>query len=150
MRTDSRKLILPTSEESRLALEALKALDSNCFPSERVKIQFKVRGSSRSVEVPRSAAKLLFEILRQTASGNAVRLVPVRKELTTQEAAEILNVSRPFVIGLLEKREIPFRMVGAHRRIPLSALLDYKRKTDAIRDEALDLMAAEAQELKLY
>ena len=58
--------------------------------------------------------------------------------------------TRPFVIGLLEKGEIPFRKVGAHRRIPLSPLLEYKCKTAAIRDEALDLLAAQAQELKLY
>jgi hypothetical protein len=54
------------------------------------------------------------------------------------------------VISLLEKGEIPFRKVGTHRRIPLSGVLEYKRKTDAIRDEALDFLAAQAQELKLY
>ena len=96
------------------------------------------------------AIKLLIEILRQTASGNALSIVPLRKELTTYEAAELLNVSRPFVIGMLEKGEIPFRKVGTHRRIPLSALLEYKDKTGAIRDEALDFLAAQAQELKLF
>lgn len=151
MRTIGKKLIVPTSEESKLALEALKGLPSDCPQSDRVELHLKVRGgSSRAVEVPLLAFKLLVEILKQTASGNAVGLVPLRKELTTQEAAEILNVSRPFVVGLLEKGEIPFRMVGAHRRIPLSALLEYKRKTAAIRDEALDFLAAQAQEFKLY
>jgi len=77
-------------------------------------------------------------------------IIPLRMEVTTHEAAEILNVSRPFVIGLLEKGEIPFRKVGTHRRIPLSALLEYKRRTDAIQDEALDFLATQAQELKLY
>ena len=147
----SKKPIIPTPEESKLALETLKALPSDCLKTDRVKLQFKVRGgASQSVEVPSFAVKPLVEILRQTASGNAVNLVPIRKEVTTQEAAEILNVSRPFVIGLLEKGAIPFRMVGTHRRIPLSALLEYKRKTAAIRDEALDFLAAQAQELKLY
>jgi excisionase family DNA binding protein len=61
-----------------------------------------------------------------------------------------LNVARPFLISLLEKHEIPARLVGSHRRIPLSPLLEYKRKTAAIREEALDQLAAEAQELKLY
>jgi excisionase family DNA binding protein len=92
----------------------------------------------------------LIEILQQTSGGNAVSVVPVRRELTTQAAAEILNVSRPFLISLVEKGEIPARMVGSHRRIPLLPLLEYKRKTAAIREEALDQLAAEAQELKLY
>jgi excisionase family DNA binding protein len=96
------------------------------------------------------ALKLLIEILKQMASGNAVSIVPLRKEVTTHEAADILNVSRPFVIGLLEKGDIPFRKVGTHRRIPLAALLEYKCKTDAVQDEALDFLAAQAQELKLY
>ena len=116
-----------------------------------VRLQFRSRtGVSKNVPLPPLAFKLLIEILEQTASGNAVSILPLRKEVTTHEAAEILNVSRPFVIGLLEKGEIPFRKVGAHRRIPLSALLEYKRKTAAIRDEALDFLAAQAQELKLY
>lgn len=151
MRTASKKLIVPTPEESKFALETLKAIASDCLKSDRVTLQFKVRGgASRRVDLPSFAVKPLLEILRQTASGNAVNLVPLRKEVTTQEAAEILNVSRPFVIGLLEKREIPFRMVGTHRRIPLSGLLEYKRKTAAIQEEALDFLAAQAQELKLY
>jgi excisionase family DNA binding protein len=118
---------------------------------EVVRLQFRSRtGVSKNVPLPPLAFKLLIEILEQTASGNAVAILPLRKEVTTHEAAEILNVSRPFVIGLLEKGEIPFRKVGAHRRIPLSALLEYKRKTAAIRDEALDFLAGQAQELKLY
>lgn len=99
--------------------------------------------------VPPLVVNLLVEFLRQIASGNALGILPVRKEVTTQEAAELLNVSRPFVISLLQKGEIPFRMVGSHRRIPLTPLLAYKHKTDAARDKALDFLAAQAQELKL-
>lgn len=89
-------------------------------------------------------------VLRETAAGDAVSSVPIRNEVTTQEAAEILSVSRPFLIGLLEKHEIPVRLVGSHRRILILPLLQYKRKTAAICEEALDQLAAEAQELKLY
>ncbi len=148
MRT--KKLIVPTPEESRLAIETLKALAPNANTRHPVKIEFLTSsGTSQSVPVPPLVVKLLVEFLRQAALGNAVNIMPVRKEVTTQEAAELLNVSRPFVIGLLQKGEIPFRMVGSHRRIPLTALLAYKRKTDAARDEALDFLAAQAQELKL-
>jgi excisionase family DNA binding protein len=151
MRTATKKLIIPTPEESKLALKTLEVLPSDCLKSDHVKLQFKVRGgSSQSVEIPSFAIKPLIDILRHTASGHAVSFVPIRQEVTTQEAAEILNVSRPFVIGLLEKHEIPFRLVGTHRRIPLLALLQYKRRTSAIREEALDFLAAQAQELKLY
>jgi len=150
MRTIAKKLIVPTPEESKLAIEALRALPYNANKLYLVKLDLLTSsGASQTVPLPPLVVNLLVELLRQTASGNAVSVLPVRKEVTTQEAAELLNVSRPFVIGLLQKGEIPFRMVGSHRRIPLTALLAYKRKTDAARDEALDFLAAQAQELKL-
>ena len=151
MGTATRHLIVPTPEESRLAAETLKSLSSKGFQSAHFQLHFRTsRGSSHSVPLPPSCVRPLIEILQQTSGGNAVSVVPVRRELTTQEAAEILNVSRPFLISLVEKGEIPARMVGSHRRIPLLPLLEYKRKTAAIREEALDQLAAEAQELKLY
>lgn len=151
MRTIAKKVTAPTPEDSTLAAETLKSLPSGCPQSTQFKLQFRTsRGSSQSVPLPSFSVKLLMEIIQQTAAGNAVSVVTLRKELTTQEAAEILNVSRPFLISLVEKGEIPARMVGSHRRIPLLALLEYKRETAAIREEALDRLAAEAQELKLY
>ena len=151
MRTVAKGLIVPTSEDSMLAAEGLKSLASGCQQSAKFKLEFRTsRGPSHSVSLPSFSVKLLIEILRQTAAGNAVSVVPIRRELTTQEAAEMLNVSRPFLISLVEKGEIPARMVGSHRRIPLLPLLEYRRKTAAIQEEALDRMAAEAQELKLY
>jgi excisionase family DNA binding protein len=100
--------------------------------------------------LPQLVLKPLFEILRETRARNAVSVVSICTELTTQEAAEILNVSRPFLISLVEKHEIPSRLVGSHRRIPLLPLLQYKQNIAAIREEALDQLAAEAQDLKLY
>ena len=70
-------------------------------------------------------------------------------ELTTQEAADLMNVSRPFLITLVEKGELPCHKVGSHRRIPLAAALAFKSKADADRDKALDFLAAESQRLKL-
>jgi excisionase family DNA binding protein len=154
MRSISKGPVLPARDDSKAALETLKALFHRGGASAKeapVRLQFRSRtGISQSVPLPPLAFKLLVEILKRMASGNAVSIAPLRKELTTYEAAEILNVSRPFVIGLLEKGEIPFRKVGTHRRIPLLPLLEYKRKTDSVRDEALDFLAAQAQELKLY
>jgi excisionase family DNA binding protein len=154
MRSVSKGPVLPASDDAKAALETLEALSGRGGASAKgapVRLQFRSRtGALQNVPLAPLPFKLLVEVLKQLAAGNAVSIVPLRKEVTTYEAAEILNVSRPFVIGLLEKGEIPFRKVGAHRRIPLSALLEYKRKTDAIRDEALDFLAAQAQELKLY
>jgi excisionase family DNA binding protein len=83
------------------------------------------------------------------AQGNAVTIVPIHAELTTQEAADLLNVSRPFLIKLIESQEIPCRKVGRHRRIRFADLMEYKQKTDTQRTQALDELVAQSQELNM-
>jgi len=102
-----------------------------------------------TVKLPAAAVALLVRILEEMARGNAVTLIPVHAELTTQEAADMLNVSRPSLIQLLEDGKIDYRKVGTHRRVRFEALMKYKRKADAARLAALEELAAYDQELGL-
>lgn len=106
--------------------------------------------SKDGVAIPASLHRVLIEAARQLAEGNAVSIIPVTAEVTTQQAADLLNVSRPFVIGLLDKGEIPFHKLGTHRRLRLRDVLAYKRRRDASRRAVIGRLAAEAQELGIY
>lgn len=106
--------------------------------------------AGQQMELPAPALALLRELVHQLARDQAVAVVATGKELTTQEAADILNVSRPYLIKLLEQGEIPFAMVGTHRRILVSDLLAYKRRRDAARRQALVELTQLSQEWGLY
>jgi excisionase family DNA binding protein len=99
--------------------------------------------------VPRSVVELLASVLAHMAAGRCVSIVPAEAELTTQQAADLLNVSRPFLIGLLDAGEIDYRKVGKHRRVKAASLLDYMRMDDQMRRGAADELAALNQEIGL-
>jgi excisionase family DNA binding protein len=99
--------------------------------------------------LPAAVVRLLGALLTELAKGNAVTLMPHHAELTTQEAADLLNVSRPFLVSLLVNGQLPFHKVGTHRRVRFSDLLIYRRRRDAESEEALRELAALSQELKL-
>jgi excisionase family DNA binding protein len=101
------------------------------------------------VTVPRAAFELFVRVLGEMANGNAVSIVAVHAELTTQQAADLLNVSRPFMAKLLEDGKMPCRMVGTRRRVRFEDLVRYKQKGEADRQKVYDALAAEAQRLGL-
>ena len=142
---------IPSASEVELARNSSRVLGSLNLKKNRTVDIYLQAGNHHpsSVTLPLSAFKLLVSILTQMAEGNAVTLIPVHAELTTQEAADLLNVSRPFLIRLLEERKIPFRKVGTRRRVLFQDLMDYKGKIDAARRKTLDELAKEAQELDM-
>lgn len=108
-----------------------------------------VQEDAERLALPRSAIELMARILAHMAAGQSVSVVPLHAELTTQQAADMLNVSRPFLVGLLDADEIEYRMVGTHRRIKASSLISYQRRDDARRRGAADELTALSQELGL-
>jgi len=133
--------------DARLAEESSRRL-TRLLGKRRRRLSLSVKADDdveETVAIPVPAFRLLTDILTQMAQGNAVTLMPVHAELTTQQAAELLNVSRPFLIRLIEEGKIPFRKVGTHRRIRFDDLMAYKRNVDQNRLKALEELAAEAQ-----
>src|SRR3972149_2034125 len=117
---------LPSEEEVKLARESSRLLAA--FVGRGKAARLKVVIGNEEITVPVAALRLLVDILAQMAEGNAVTIMPIHVELTTQEAADFLNVSRPHLVGLLERNEIPFRKEGTHRRGPFKDLLSLSRK----------------------
>jgi excisionase family DNA binding protein len=107
------------------------------------------RSTSQRVPVPLPALRLFVQLLSELASGNPVTLVPLHYELTTQEAADLLNVSRPYLIRLLEEGRIPFRKVGTRRRVLFKDLMTFKEREAVHRRQVLDELTTEAEDLDL-
>lgn len=138
---------LPTPQEAEEAKITSRALSKYAL-NERLHLKIASNNNeSDDLILPGYAINLLLDILTEMSKGNAITVMPIHAELTTQETAELLNVSRPHLVGLLEQGKIPFRKVGTHRRVLAKDVFDYKQRIDADRLKALDELAAQAQEL---
>jgi excisionase family DNA binding protein len=141
--------VTPTEADTQLARESSRLLATHQL-GKRSSVRIQVLDDGEDAEpvaVPAAALRLLVHALTEMAQGNAVTLIPVHAELTTQQAADLLNVSRPYVVKLLDEGKIPCRTVGKYRRVRFDDLMAYKRKDDAARAKIADQLAAEAQEL---
>ena len=139
--------ILPTPRESDEAKAAVRALSEvlRRRTARAIRVRASDESSEASVTVPREAFRLFLEVLGHMAHGDTVTIMPIHAELTTQEAAELLNVSRPHLVHLIEAGKLPHRRVGTHRRIRASDLLDYMDKDQAHRKAVLDELTSEAE-----
>jgi excisionase family DNA binding protein len=104
------------------------------------------REGEAPIELPAGAVALLQDILEAMAAGHGITMIPENAELTSVQAAELLSVSRPFLIKLLDEGALPYRKVGKHRRIRLEDVLAYKQRIDREREAVLDELVAQAQE----
>jgi len=143
--------LIPDAHEVELATRSQRALQPLAEATGDLTLTITgAAGTSGEMQIPASVLRLLFAALSQMACGQGVSLLPLDAELRTQEAADLLNVSRPYLVGLLERGEMPFRLVGNQRRVRLHDLMAYKARSDIDRRAALDALARQSQEPGLY
>lgn len=136
----------PSAQDAAMARMSGQVLSP--FVRKKGPLALKVReaGKEQPLELPSGAVALLMDILEAMAAGRGVTLIPENAELTTVQAADVLNVSRPFLIKLLEDNVLPHRKVGKHRRVRMEDVMAYKAKIDRDREAVLDQLAREGQE----
>jgi excisionase family DNA binding protein len=141
--------VAPSEADALLARESSRRLAMRKFGRKTsIRIQVIDDGEeAETIAVPASALRLFLQLLTEMSQGNAVTLIPTHAELTTQQAADLLNVSRPYMAKLLDEGKIPGRTVGKYRRVRFDDLMAFKRKDDDARAKVLDQLTAEAQEL---
>lgn len=141
----------PEAREVAAAVQGQRDLAAVlCTQADMQRIEiYDADNKAHAVELPTSALRLLLDILGELAQGNSVRVVPVHAELTTQEAADLLSVSRPHLVKLLEEGALPHHKAGRHRRVLFSDLMIYKQQRDQASRKAMDDLTALSEELDL-
>lgn len=150
--THNFETVSPSEADSVLARESSRRLATRRL-GRKSSINIQVLGDAEETEtiaVPASALRLFLHLLTEMSQGNAVTLIPTHAELTTQQAADLLNVSRPYMAKLLDEGKIPGRTVGKYRRVRFDDLMAFKQKDDDARTKVLDQLTADAQELGMY
>jgi len=136
----------PSAQDAAMAFVSGQVLSPFVKQKRPLTLRLREKGQERPFELPTGAVAMLMEILEAMAAGRGVTLIPENAELTTVQAADVLNVSRPFLIKLLDENALPHRKVGKHRRIRMEDVMAYKARIDRERESVLDELAREAQE----
>lgn len=145
--TQANTISLPSDQDVAQARESSRTL-SKYTNAERVRLS--IQGSNNETDdfiLPGAVMQLLLNILAEMSRGNAISIMPIYAELSTQQAANLLNVSRPHLVKLLERSDLPFHKVGSHRRVLAQDLFAYKQRMDEQRQAALDALTALSQNL---
>ena len=140
----------PNIQDSEIAREATARIVPFVRARKPLKVHITEEVNQEPIVLPAGAVAMLKDILEAMAAGHSITMIPQHAELTTVEAADILNVSRPYLIKLLEAGDIPCHKVGRHRRVRLEDIMQYKEGIDRRREAILDQMVTEAEELGLY
>ncbi|GLR19559.1 excisionase family DNA-binding protein [Portibacter lacus] len=137
--------------EQRLASKSMNQIKATLAKtsSNKRKVQLTIQESKEVIDIPIEALSFLKDILSIMAEGNDLMIIERDSEMSTQEAADILNVSRPYLVKLLETGQIPFKKAGTHRRVLVKDIIKYKSKLQSDRRKNLNLLAKQAQELNL-
>lgn len=139
--------LLPSQQDAELARTSSRLLAACIGHGETARLR--VIDGQEEIEVPVAALRMLVDILANMAEGNAISLVPIHAELTTQQAADFLAVSRPHLVGLLDRGAIAHHKVGTHRRIYFQDVLEYRKQRMGQSRAALDALTEQAQKLGL-
>ncbi|WP_150293321.1 helix-turn-helix domain-containing protein [Sphingobium estronivorans] len=138
---------LPSAGEKDAANQLRKIIAAHAAGDAKLRLLEEGDKTPTEITLTPAMSQLLMELLRHIGKGDAVTLVPISQMLTTQQAADVLNVSRPYLISLLDRKEIAHTLVGRHRRVRAEDLFAYKRERDGLRSKALDDLAATDAEL---
>jgi excisionase family DNA binding protein len=136
------KPFVPSPQDARLAAEAARSLSGSGGKALRLRLD-----NGNDLPLPKAATRLLNEVLIEMSAGHAVAVTPLHAELTTQQAADMLNVSRPHLVRLLDDGKVPHHRVGTHRRVRLKDILAFRTEFERQRQADMEVLAAEAQEL---
>ena len=134
----------PTSNQTKEIKKLERILAQNTSPPKLLS------ATGEEIVLPQSVYEILLDVVRDMSAGQEISIIPINKQLTTQEAADLINVSRPYIIKLLDNQEIPHSKVGAHRRVLLCDLMTYKEQRTSIRHNKLREMTGFLQEEGFY